>query len=309
MTMPNFVIIGAAKSGTSALYRYLSQHPFVYMSTPKEPNFFAVVGEKLNFRNPDGTPALINKCRFLDVESYRRLFDGVKNETAVGEASVAYLSSPRAAERIHHHLPEVKLVAILRDPVEAAYSAFLMTLGFGIEPCKDFAAALRDQERRIRKNCYDGVYLESRFYHCHLQRYARLFDRDQLRVYLYDDFQADPQGVLKDIFRFLEVDEDFVPDMSIRGNVSGVPRSMALHRFLTPRSNPFLRRFGRHLPDAVRRPLVTLRTWNLVKPGLSEDLRSDLTEVFREDILRLQDFLNRDLAKWLDANLDGTKSY
>ena len=303
MTMPNFLIIGAAKSGTTALYNYLTQHPMVFMSRPKEPNFFAVVGEKLEFCNPDGTPALINKNRFRDIDAYHKIFDDVKDERAIGEASVLYLSHTKAAERIRKYVPNAKLIAILRNPVDAAYSAFLMTRGFGIEPFRDFHDALQDQERRIRNNCFDGVYLEPRFYYRHLTRYSSLFGREQLHIYLYDDFQDAPQQILKNIYQFLEVDDSFVPNSSIRINVSGVPKSMMLHQFLTGRTSPIVRRISPFLAQGVLRGFRNLRAWNLSKPPLSPELRMRLVEIFRQDILRLQDFTGHNLTHWLEEGV------
>ena len=302
MILPNFLVIGAEKSGTTALYRYLKQHPMVFMSTPKEPNFFALVSETLDFKGPDGKPALFKKKSIRGIEAYCALFAEVKDEKAVGEASVLYFPHPRAEERIRQYILDARLIAVLRNPVEAAYSAFLMTCGFGIEPFGDFAEALRDQERRLQSNCFGGIYIEPRHYHRHLKRYLDAFGRDQVRIYLNENLKSDTQVPLKGVFLFLEVYETFVPAIFWGNviNVSGIPRSMALHRLLSFRTNVLARRIGSHLPDSLNRMFASLRTWNLEGPLLSSDLRSELIAGFREDILRLQVLIGCDLSRWLE---------
>ncbi len=120
MNKPNFLIIGALKAGTTSLFNYLMQHPQIYMSPVKEPKFFALVGEYLDPKKRE----ILGKC-VVDIEEYRALFDNVTTEKAIGEASAIYLSSRRAPGRIQHYILNVKLIAILRDPVERAYSHFL----------------------------------------------------------------------------------------------------------------------------------------------------------------------------------------
>ena len=117
MTMPNFLIIGSQKAGTTALYHYLKQHPQIFLSKIKEPCFFAFEGEELDLRSPTGAPVYMNRTAVTTVESYRRLFDTVTDEKAVGEASPIYIICPKAAKRIYHYIPHVRLIAVLRNPV------------------------------------------------------------------------------------------------------------------------------------------------------------------------------------------------
>jgi len=154
MNMPNFLIIGAPKSGTTSLAQYLGQHPEVYISPKKEPYFFAFENEQVDFLGPgiQGKDHIINSAVVVDLEEYRRLFQGVSNEVAIGEASTLYLSFPKAAERIKYHIPDVKLIAILRDPADRAYSGFMHSLRDNCEPIADFAQALAAEEERIKLN-------------------------------------------------------------------------------------------------------------------------------------------------------------
>jgi hypothetical protein len=306
MTMPNFLIIGAAKAGTTALYAYLKQHPRVYMSVPiKEPHFFACEGEKPNFQGP-GDQELYNYLAVTDLEAYRALFQGVSEETAIGEASVNYLYVPRAPERIRHHVPDMRLIAVLRNPAERAYSAFLHMTRDCREPLSDFARALEAEEERIQNNWAPiWHYKQAGFYYTLLKRYYETFEREQIRVYLYEDLNNDIMGVLSDIYGFLGVDDKFVPqDISTRYNVSGVPeRLRPLHAFLN-RSNPVKSFFRPLLPAGLRwrlkeRVLEGMRERTLVKPTLPVEVRRQLIELYKEDILKLQELIQRDLSEWL----------
>ena len=252
---------------------------------------------------------MINRCRYTDVETYRALFRDVSGEKAVGEASTLYLYSEKAPERIYHRVPEAKLITVLRNPVERAYSAFWFMVRDSREPLTDFGRALAEEDGRIVANWGPEYHYRRRgFYHSQLERYFERFGRDQVRVYLYDDLKSDPTGVARDIFRFLEVDESFAPDMSREHNVSGVPKSkmlQPLYLFLR-KSNPLKSALKPLLPAKLRhrlhaRAIESVQSRNLARPpGMSPELRRELVETYREDILRLQDLIQRDLSGWLE---------
>lgn len=296
MTMPNFLIIGAAKAGTTALYHYLKQHPQIYMSPVKEPRFFAFEGQKLDFQGPLGEE--INRSSVTDIKDYQALFEGVSDQTAVGEASTEYLRSPKAPKQIWHHIPDIKLIAILRDPVERAHAAYLMHIREGWETL-DFAQALQEEETRIRNNWSFGHYATAGFYYTPLKRYFDMFDRSQIKVYLYEDLTSNAADLLRDIFQFLGVEETFVPDLSVRYNVSGVPKNKVLHALVTG-LNPIKPVLNQLIPAKLGSNLKGYYSrQNLAKPKLSPEIRQQLIEVYRDDILQLQTLIQRDLSKWL----------
>jgi Sulfotransferase family len=266
MTMPNFLILGAAKAGTTALYHYLKQHPQVGMSRTKETNFFALKDEPVDFRGP-GDQEYIGRFSVTTLDGYQAQFRACAHAMAIGEASPLYLYSPKAPGCIRQFVPEAKLIAILRNPISRAYSAFLHLVRDGREPVTDFGEALRREEQRIADR-WEHIWHYKRMglYYEQLSKYFEVFDRSQIRVYLYSDFRNDPLGVLRDVFRFLGVDEGFVPDTSAQHNVATVP----LDR----------------------------------RPPLPPDLWMELHEVFRADVLKLQDLIGRDLSRWLSTPLD-----
>jgi hypothetical protein len=301
--MPNFLIIGAAKAGTTALYNYLKQHPQIYMSPNKEPHFFAFEGEKVNFGGTAGEQEWLNCGAITDIETYRRQFQSASKQIAIGEASALYLYTPKAAERIRHYIPDAKLIAILRNPVDRAYSAFLFQIRDELEPITDFAEALREEKTRIQKNWVPIYYYQQMgFYSTQVKRYFDMFNRDQIRVYLYEEFTTNPMSILQDIFRFLGVDDTFAPNMSVKHNVSGIPRNKALNTFLV-KPHPIKSILKPFLPESLRRALiVSLKNRrNMDKPPpLPPDLRKQLINVYREDILKLQDLIQQDLSMWLE---------
>ena len=295
--MPNFLVIGAAKSGTTSLYHYLAQHPDVYMSPVKEPKFFALEGESPSFRGPgDGEADAVTT-----LEGYRALFEGANGESAVGEATPLYLYLERALGRIKHHVPEAKLIAVLRNPVERAYSSFLHKVRDGRETTTDFAEALALEEERIREGwAYGWHYKRRGFYHEQIVRYYEAFGREQIRVYLYEDLKRDPRALLRDAYGFLGVDDAFVPNLSLKHNVSGIPKNKLVHSLLRGR-NPVKTVLKPLLPEGLRKKLlVDLQRRNLEKaPPIPPEVRRGLLEEYCEDILKLQGLIGRDLSGWL----------
>jgi hypothetical protein len=302
MTMPNFLIIGAMKSGTTALYYYLEQHPQVYMSPVKEPNFFAFEGEDLGARWP-GDQKGINGSSITEIEAYRALYAQAKDEKALGEASHWYLYRPKAVERIKHHIPDAKMIVILRNPVERAYSHFLHSVRTGTELLTDFTEALQEEASGARKAAYREDYFDRGLYAGQVQRYFDVFGRDQVRVYLHEDLNSSPHETMKDIFQFLQVDDSFIPDVSLKRNVSGFPKNKTLDRYLRG-PHPVKRVLKRYLPFPLRRRLLVasdaLNTRNLTEPPkLQPEVRRQLTGAYREDILNLQELINRNLFAWV----------
>lgn len=295
--MPNFLIIGAAKAGTTSLYYYLSQHPQIYMSPSKEPRFFALEGETLAFRNPDKG---INETSITQLENYLKLFEGVKDEVAIGEASPLYLYSEKAVERIKYYIPHVKLIAILRNPVDRAFSCYTHLIREGIEPFS-FEGGLKEEESRIRDNwAHLWHYRQAGYYYPQLKRYFKNFGREQIKIYLYEDLNKNSTEIAQDAYRFLGVDDSFAPDLT-RMNVSGVPKIRLLQTLLGTQ-NPVRSALKRILPKSLRKNVAKeMRQWNLEnKLQLDSAVRMQLIEDYRKDILKLEGLIERDLHNWLE---------
>jgi hypothetical protein len=300
MTMPNFFIVGAQKAGTTSLYHYLDQHPQVYMSPTKEPHFFE--GMHSDFRWPGRRVAPVT-----DLGDYVALFEGVTDEKAIGEASASYLYSPKAPALIKRSTPDAKIIAVLRNPVERAYSNFLHLMQVGREPLASFAEALQAEEGRTQDKWGPTWYYKQKgFYHDQVKRYFDTFGRDQAKIWLYEDLRDDPAGMMRDVFGFLGVAERFIPNVSTGHNPSGLPRNEALYiwaRKLSAR-NPVLvdRLFPAGLRGYIKRRIF------VKPPPLPSEVRRQLTDSYREDILKLQELIGRDLSPWLKGDMESVSA-
>ena len=291
--MPNFLILGAAKAGTTALHQYFQQHPDIYMTPSKETNFFAYEGKDVDFKGPgdDG----INTFSITSLEKYQAEFSGVTHETAIGEACPLYLYEPNAVDRIAEYIPNAKLIVILRDPVERAYANFLHLVRDGRETVDSFDAALQNEESRLQKSWeWFWSYSQIGFYGQQLQRYYDRFGAEQIQVYLFDDFKKDPLGTMQQMFRFIGVDDTFSPDMSERPNKSGKPKNAFLHQLLT-KPNPLKAALKPLFPKALRQKI---QHQNLTTPQLETHTCDRLRELYREDLLQCQSLIGRDLSAW-----------
>lgn len=299
---PHFLIIGAAKSGTTSLYEGLSQHPQVHMSSVKEPNFFALEGSDLTFKAGSTTAGYLDEC-VTDWHNYTQLFHPADSHQVLGEASPMYLYDANAARRIYQYIPNTKLIVILRDPIERAYSNFLQHVREGIETTDSFSEAIELEDKRLEENWWWGfAYIKAGFYYQQLLRYTNVFNREQVKIYLYDDLKVSPENILKDIFQFLEIDPSFTSSsLAAKHNVGGAPQNKALHSFLS-KPNPIKEPLKRLLPESFRKRLVsTLKSRNLAKPQLDAEIKKRLTEIYRDDILNLEHLIGRNLSAWLEA--------
>lgn len=289
--LPNFFVIGANKAGTTSLHRYLDAHPEIYMSPVKEPSFWSrretVTGPSMPSR-----PAIE---AIADLAAYEALFDEVTDEKAVGEASTNYLQSAVAPERVRARLPDVRLVAVLRDPSDRAFSAFSMLVSEGLEPLDDFEAAI---DADLAGNTWRH-YIGMGRYAPGLTRWMDCFGRDRMKIFLYEDLRADPGALMRETYAFLGVDPAFSPPLSEHSNVTMVPKHMGLFR-LAKSSSTAKDAVKRVLPTSIRARLKrTVSDWNRTRPGaISPEMRARLIEVYADDIDRTAELIGRDLSAW-----------
>lgn len=306
--MPNFLIVGAGKSGTTSLYFYLEQHPDIYMPSLKEPEYFAAdEGEVINEDGLRGQH--VRPARITRLADYQALFRDAQSEKARGEASAVYLYLPEAADRIKASIPDAQILAILRNPVERAYSAFLHQVREGLED-KDFVTALREEPERIAAGWSSLYHYRAMGYYAEqLRRYYRAFGPDKVHVYLYDDLREDATALAQRIFSVLGVDGSFVPDSETQHNISGVPKNKLVHQlysFLRGTNQSTLKSLGKKvLPASLRirfkiRAIQKMQESNLVKPSLHPDVRKNLVDGYRDDVTELRRLLGRDLTHWLE---------
>lgn len=291
MALPTFVIGGAAKAGTTALWAWCSSHPDIWMSPVKEPHFFT-----RDATNPAPGIRIVGPARddsyARGIGWYEGLFEGGEDRRARGEASTHYLVAPDGPELMERHAPGLKVIFIFRQPVERAYSHYwhYRRRGWNLPP---FSAALAD-DPRLR------YLLHMSRYDQHLERYRRALGDDRLKLLLFDDLRERPEETFRDVCRFIGVDDTVSPDFSREHNPARQPTSHTLQRAITT-----TRFMGwRFLPDAIRRPARRLRSALEMRnqrptpsPPLDADTFDALLELFEDDIAAVER-VTRPLPEW-----------
>lgn len=299
--VPSFLLLGAAKCGTTSLAHYLGQHPDVFLSEPKEPVFFEAEYEK-------------------GLEHYwQKYFSGWQREGAVGEARSWNLYLPFVASRIREALPDARLIALLRDPVERAYSHWWHrysrgqeSLGFARAIAEDRARLERGEgfageegARRWREGLYGGthstryrVLLDLGFYAEQIERYRSLFPESQIKVVFYEDLSADLPGVMRDLFAFIGVDPEVrVSDAAPQNVHRDRVRSPTVRRLLFASRSLGLRRL---VPRRLRSGLQAALERSEARPPLDHAFRRELVAYFEPHNQRLERLTGRDLPGWHD---------
>ena len=300
--LPNFLVVGAAKSATTSLYKYLEQHPEVYMSPVKEPYFFSFVSEPPQFAGPFDEK--VNAAIVTSLTDYERLFEGVREEQAVGECSNAYLYFPQSAQNIKRYIPGCRILIMLRDPVERAYSHYLQHVMLGTEPLSFEDALVAEEQRRRQSWRWHYHYIAQGKYHKQVQRYYEVFGRDQVQVYLFEEAKERPLVLMRSICRFLGVDVAFDGYTFAVHNPTGAARKGWLYDFIS-RPN-FIKKMTRpftsaalrmKLFGAIKQHLDTSHAFTEA-PAMLPETHERLRDLYREDCLKLQDLIRRDLSHW-----------
>lgn len=290
---PDFLVIGAYKCGTTALHHYLRAHPQIFIPERKEPNYFAFADEKPPFRHPAARGSVVS------LEEYEQLFSHASPGQKVGEVSPAYLAVPSALDRLHEMAPEARLIAILRNPIERAYSDYLMYRRRGEEHEVDFLKALKQLQSRNSAVDPTAHYLSTGYYFNQLSGYFKYFEHSQLLVILHEDLLEQREQVLRNVFSFIEVDPSVHIAEQVASNVSGVPEGLALRTAYKVR-NRFKDQIRPFVPNSIKRRVDASLERRLTREPLPEDARAWLTELYRADINQLSELIRRDLSGWLD---------
>jgi hypothetical protein len=289
----DFVIVGAQRAGSTSLHRYLASHPDIYLPREKELPFF---GDETEFALGPG--------------QLERHFRDRAEERVAGLSYVGMMFLDGSADRVHAYNPRMKLVAVLRDPVERAYSAYWYHRRTGWEDSPSFEAALaREREGRLSSDAVGKsmAYLRNGCYMSQLEPFVELFGKERLRVLLTEDLRERPAAAVRDLALWLGTRGE-MPDVAFRErhNTSAMPRFPRLQRMLMAAESPLKRVYRSAAPGFVRRAIrlrVTSRIleWNerpFRYPEMSGETRAFLAEQFEPHNQRLASFLSRDLGHW-----------
>ncbi|MBU0732034.1 sulfotransferase [Patescibacteria group bacterium] len=306
--LPNFLIVGAPKSGSTSLFYYLRQHPDIYLSAVKEPKF--ITSQFLNIPHQGPKDTELEKLFIPDYQDYLELFSGVKNQKAIGESSVDNLYFyKRAIPLIKKYFGNPKIIIMLRNPVDRAYSHYLHHRRDLVEDLS-FEEALEAEKERKENNWYfRWYYSDVGFYYNQVKAYLENFSN--IKIFLTDDLKEHPQELLSELFQFLEIDDSFSPDVSFKFNVSGAPeknkKKKALHYLITKQSRWFefkLKKIILTKPYFPKERIIKVvegaKNRNIKKPEMDPETRKQLQALFRDDILKIQELIGRDLGHWLE---------
>jgi Sulfotransferase family len=280
---PNLFIVGAPKAGTTSLHSYLQSFPAIYMSRIKEPNFFSRIAV------PDGHP--VRPIR--DARKYLQLFDGATTERFIGEASPTYLADPEAPRLIHEAAPDARILISLRDPVERAYSHYLMMRNNGttrLSFLAEFQRGLAMQDDRQLVLLRPDVGL----YRAQVERYLGVFGASQVQVILFEELIADVRGTLRQVLKFLEVNDSIEHVVTDAQRAFGEARG-PLVRYLF--ANRTIARLGEILisPAIRKRIREKLLVKNVAKPVMEQDARRFIADFYRQDVWQLGVMMGRSL--------------
>lgn len=275
---PNFFIVGAMRSGTTSLHSYLKMQPEVYLPDEKEPVYFSTL--------PGPIPE-----RQITKQEYLNLFNDVKNEKAIGEASIQYLRDPFSHEKIFRVVPHAKIIIILRNPVFRAFSHYL-----AIWSTKKISIgkAIREDAKRINENDLENDNpLIYGLYYNQVKRYIDKFGINQVKIIVYEEFFNDLQQSLKELLEFLEVSSEIKSFDDEKLNEYFTPNNF-VWKIIT---NPIIKKLGYSLLPEKKRIswYKRLRSKNKTKPKLNEDDKKFLSDFYKDDIKSLEKLLDREL--------------
>jgi len=282
---PNLFIVGAPKAGTSSLYTYLDSIPGIFMSMPKEPNYFSV--KTISENSHTVMKPIRDKSKYLD------LFKKVKDEKIIGEASPSYLSDPEAPKLIHEIAPEAKIIISLRDPVERTFSYYLMFIRGGF--MKDsFHDEVQKALKLVRIYNKRSLRLETGLYAEDIQRYHDIFGPEQVKIIIFEEFINDVKKTMKDILSFLDIYYELNEFDVEAYNKFGVPRS-PISQFILRRGN--LRRLAARFMSPSKRRILKEKILlkNEPKPEMPDEDREILRNFYREDVYKTEKILKQKL--------------
>jgi hypothetical protein len=297
MVKPNFFVVGALKSGTTAMCEYLGRHPEIFIPSSKEINYF---GSDMGLRVP----------RLTEEQYLEWHYAEAADEKMIGDGSVWYLYTRAAAREIHAFDPDARIVILLRNPVAALYSLHSQFLYTGDEDLRDFGEAMAaEPDRKAGRRMPPGTsfpemlyYREVAFYTDQVRRFLDQFGPDQVEVHLFDDFVRDTGSVYRSILRFLGVDPGFTTRFQVV-NPNKEIRNRGIQDFLkTPPA--WIRKMARSVMpgyerrERIRRRMIGWNTRNPARPALDPSLKERLTLEFAPEVKRLETLLGRDLSRW-----------
>ena len=278
MTLPNLVGCGAGKSGTTSLHYYLSQHPQIFMAPVKETHYFSKHFDK-------------------GENWYRSHFEGWTREPIIGEFSTTYMNYPTVPARIAELIPQAKLMFLLRNPIERAYSNYWFSVNIGAQaPDSTFSDVIRTQ----KGNQY---YVSPGFYYDLLSRFLGYFDRNQIYILITEELQKEPVQQMSSCYKYLGIDPSFVPNVNQKFNVTVTTSNKWKKRadqnwlVLKRKLRPYFLRYPTSIRQRLSKmeQLFRLQMFSEDRPPILKEDRDYLADIFQEHNNKLANFMEREL--------------
>ncbi len=288
MKKVDFFIVGAPKAGTTSLYHYLNEHSEIEMSSQKEPDFFSdqsLQKQKLYY----------DKNRIDTIEKYNSLFER-EDVILRGDSSVSYLFYEDVPHKIFTYNPDAKIIIMLRNPIDRAFSHYLMDYSLGLIS-ESFETIIQKQSKHKNANLFYQQYVQVSEYSKQIKRYLEVFSKDNIHFIDYEDFKNDTSDVVNSVFLFLGVNDDFQPYLKKKYNTYTAPKN-SLIRYVY--SFVALRKMVANiLSKNLTKTIINLLFRSDKKPQLPELTRNFLKKHFESDVRELSELLNKDFTKWI----------
>ncbi|MGN6616906.1 MAG: sulfotransferase family protein [Ilyomonas sp.] len=287
---PNFFIVGAPKAGTTSLYHYLEQHPEIYMSPIKETNYFS--RPEIN-----SSGLFYKKKNEWTIDQYAEQFEGLTTEKAIGEASVSYLFYPNVPYKIKQFNPDAKIIIMLRNPIDRGFSHYLMDRRVGFTNLSYEDIVYRKEFEKNNTRFFYQQYVELGMYYSQIKRYLDIFSPEKVKILYFEDVIKDIEMVVKEVYKFLGVDDKFMAETEKKFNTFQSAKSPLIAKlYAQKRIRKVIKRLVGIGGEALMKRFLFSRE---NKPVMSPNLKRELIDIYKADVLKTGELLNKDLSNWI----------
>jgi len=277
---PNFFIVGAPRAGTTSMYEFLKRTPGVYMSPQKEPHYFSNFNPQYMFGNI-----------IRDERKYLSLFKDAKNEVAIGECSTSYLWDAKSCHLIKNKIPNARIVIMLRNPVQRAFSHYLLRVGGG--QTLSFSEIIKIALKAPKEDYYTTIIVNGGFYSEQVKRYLETFSSDRVKIIFFEEFIKYPKKIVKELLKFLGVNGEPPDIIETVHNEFTIPRGKIVTSLMQTK---LARKIGEQIPHSLYEPLVkNIMSKKGNKPIIPSEDSLFLEDLYRSDIEKLKVILGREL--------------
>lgn len=307
---PNLFIVGAAKAGTTSLYHILNSSSDVYHSPIKEPNYFSTDIIPGKFRPTYKKQSNLDREKYFtnlplqDVQlafvrnsdEYKLLFNNTQNQKYIAESSTSYLYSKEAANNIFSYNSNSKIIIVLRNPIERAFSHYLMALRFGFTNLSVKEAFEKDINQKEKGWGISELFIELGLYYNQVKRYLDVFPKENVGIFLFDVLKENPATFYSDIFKFLDI-QLIAEEINEIHNKAKIPRMKNLNKLIVSSG---LKNLGKTvLPNKIFQAIKQKSFKENDEIVFDSEMENKLLEIYKEDIRKTSTLIDNDLSLWL----------